>query len=218
MWSLVKCREAGATKEQLVSIYIARVISTLEYACQVYDPLLNESQSLEIESVQRNCLQIILGVSSGSYATNMSVLNLSSLADRRRVLVKQFAISYFRSIFHRWCPTRFLVPKCKLQRDHKRPLVAYTEVLNEISDDEWKLLRLPPVSSVHNVDNKQLPDLARPSFMRVDDDALDGVSTVVPSVCDVDVPEVPGVVVDIVACSAHGVGMNQCHPECYPGL
>ena len=52
VWSLVKCREAGASRDQLVSIYIARVRSTLEYAAQVFDPLLNESQLIEIEAVQ----------------------------------------------------------------------------------------------------------------------------------------------------------------------
>ena len=83
VWSLVKCREAGATRDQLVAIYIARVRSTLEYACQVYDPLLNESQSLEIEVDQRNCLQIIMGAASGSYSSNLSALNMSTLSSRR---------------------------------------------------------------------------------------------------------------------------------------
>ena len=174
IWSLVKCRDAGASKEQLVSLYISRVRSTLEYACQVYDPLINESQSLEIEAVQRNCLQIIMGVSSRSYNSNLSSLGLSSLAARRIVLVRQFAISCYRSPNHRWWftlhpalplgtryrPPRFLVPKCKLQRDHKRPIVAYSEVLNGLSDEEWVKLKLPPVSLVRHASNQQLSDLS----------------------------------------------------------
>ena len=102
VWSLVKCREAGATKDQLVCIYIARVRSTLEYAAQVWDTIINESQSSEIESVQRKCFQIILGGSSGSYASNLISLGLKTLADRRVELVREFAISCFKSELHRW--------------------------------------------------------------------------------------------------------------------
>ena len=43
IWSLVKCREVGASRDQLLSIYIARVRSTLEYAAQVFNPLINDS-------------------------------------------------------------------------------------------------------------------------------------------------------------------------------
>ena len=165
-----------------MAIYIARVCSTLEYACQVYDPLLNESQSLEIEAVQRNCLQIIMGAASGSYSSNRSTLNMSTLSSRRSELVQQFAIACFRSINHRWwftphppvpqgtryLPPRFLVPMCKLMRDHKRPLVAYTEVLNGITDKEWQELKLPPASWACTSSNLQLSDLSAPSYVMTD--------------------------------------------------
>ena len=52
VWSLAKCREAGASREQLLSIYVARVPSTLEYGSQVFDCLLNGSQAEELEAVQ----------------------------------------------------------------------------------------------------------------------------------------------------------------------
>ena len=52
LWSLVKLRDTGADVAQLVQVYIARVRSTVEYAAQVYDPLINSSQSDEIEHVQ----------------------------------------------------------------------------------------------------------------------------------------------------------------------
>ena len=97
VWSLVKCREAGATREQLVSIYVARVRSTLEYGAQVYDCVLNESQSNELEAVQRSCLQLILGGDSRSYSSNLSALGLPTLASRRRELVKSFAIKCYKS-------------------------------------------------------------------------------------------------------------------------
>ena len=88
IWSLVKCREAGATRSQLLSLHIARVRSTIEYAVQVYGTVINLSQADEIESVQRRCLQIVLGSESKSYERNLTTLSLSSLADRRQFLVK----------------------------------------------------------------------------------------------------------------------------------
>ena len=88
IWSLAKLREVGATRDQLTSVYITRVRSTVEYAAQVYHSLLNELQSSEIEDIQRASLQIILGTESQSYEKNLSTLGLSSLSERRCLLVK----------------------------------------------------------------------------------------------------------------------------------
>ena len=63
------------------------------------------------------------------------------------------------SLNTRNAPPRFLVPPCRWERDDKRPLVAYTQILNELSNDEWKKLKLPsPQDVVHRL-NVQLPDL-----------------------------------------------------------
>ena len=173
IWSLVKCREAGASPDQLLPLYIASVRDLLEYSAQVYDPLINESQAAELEAVQRSCLQIVLGCRSRSYAANMAALDVPSLAARRKELVKNFAISCFRSPSHRWWFTphpspplntrtwtpRLLEPASKLMRGDRRPIVAYTRALNALSDDEWTRLKLPPVSSIPMFANLQLQDL-----------------------------------------------------------
>ena len=111
IWSLVKCREAGASRDQLLSVYIARVRSTLEDSAQVCHPLLNQSQSDKLEAVQRNSVQIILGADSRSYSANLTTLGLLSLASRRTELVKQFAISCYKSPRHRgWFTPHPLFP------------------------------------------------------------------------------------------------------------
>ena len=69
-----------------MSVYVARVRDTLEYGCQVYDCVLSEVQSIEIEAVQQSCLQIILSGNSRSYSHNLTVLGLMSLATRRKEL------------------------------------------------------------------------------------------------------------------------------------
>ena len=102
IWSLVKLREVGADRDQLVSLYIARVRATVEFAAQVYGTVLNAGQSDAIEKIQRRCCQIILGPQSLSYARNLQTLGLESLEKRRNDLVYQFAISSFRSVEHRW--------------------------------------------------------------------------------------------------------------------
>ena len=66
IWSLVKLRDAGATTDQMVALYIARVRQTIEYGAQVYATLINGVQAEELESIQRKCLQIIRGASSES--------------------------------------------------------------------------------------------------------------------------------------------------------
>ena len=60
---------------------------TLEYAARVYDPLIIESQSMKIEAIQRNCIQILMGLSSGSYSSNLSSLGLTTLASKQLDLV-----------------------------------------------------------------------------------------------------------------------------------
>ena len=57
---------------------------------------------------------------------------------------------------------RFLVPHCKRERDHKKPIVSYTNILNQLSDSEWETYKLPPPSVVVPRPNVQLPDILDP--------------------------------------------------------
>ena len=68
----------GATREQMVLLYIARVCSTVEYGAQVYGAVLNKVQSKEIEGIQVQCLHIILGCESRSYARNLASIEIFS--------------------------------------------------------------------------------------------------------------------------------------------
>ena len=92
------------------------------------------------------------------------------------VQVVSFAIACYKSEEHRWwftphpplplntrlVPPRLLVPVGKRDRDDKRPIVKYTEILNQLTDEEWSLLDLPPPSSISHRHNLQLPDLVDP--------------------------------------------------------
>ena len=83
-------------------VYIARVRSVIEYGAQIYGFLLNGRQSDELEQLQVKCCQIILGANSRSYEKNLAALELPRLSTHREVLMKDFAISCYRSSVHRW--------------------------------------------------------------------------------------------------------------------
>ena len=102
IWSLVKLREVGADTDQLLSLYIARVRSTLESGAHVYGTVINGLQATELENVQRKCLQKILGTRSKGYESDMITLGLVTLESRRKGLMKNFAISTYRSSEHQW--------------------------------------------------------------------------------------------------------------------
>ena len=102
IWSLLKLREVGADRAQLICLYVARVRSTVEFGAQVYGPIVNAGQSEALEAIQRRCCQIILGPESLSYARNLLTLGLETLEMRREHLVRQFAISLFHNVEHRW--------------------------------------------------------------------------------------------------------------------
>ena len=147
VWSLVKMREAGASTQQLATVYTAYARNGIEYGAQAYGCLLNASQSEELEPLQTKCCQFVLGANSQSYEKNLVKLNLPRLSSCRQEFMKDFAIACFCSGLHRWwfgpninnrCNTRddlprFHVPLLKLSRSEKRPFVKYAQILNEVS-------------------------------------------------------------------------------------
>ena len=119
----------------------------------------------------------------------------------------------------RYVPPRFLVPVCprKRERDNKRPIVAYTDVLNGLTDIEWAKLKLPPVSTCVTKPIAQLSDLecGRSALVLsvASEDCGGGEHVPVAR----DVPEVASGDVN----SRYEIGdpdQRLCHPECVPGL
>ena len=109
---------------------------------------------------------------------NLEQLGLVTLAERRVCLVRSFAIATFRSHAHRWwyvphpplplntrtIPPRFFVPQ--MTNVDKRPSVAYSIVLNDLSGDKWLTLKLLPPNSCVPKPNLQITDITRdPRFV-----------------------------------------------------
>ena len=73
-------------------IYISYIRSILEQSCQVWNFSLTEENEKDLERVQKNAFQIILGGKYTTYESALNILNLNDLKARRDYLCKKFAI------------------------------------------------------------------------------------------------------------------------------
>ena len=60
LWVLVRFKAMGGTINQLVTVYLARIRTTLEFAAPVFSSSLTQEQSKKIEMVQKKPLQLFL--------------------------------------------------------------------------------------------------------------------------------------------------------------
>ena len=80
----------GATKEELVHMWIVMCRSKLEQACVVWHSSLTKENSEDLERIQKSFAKLVL---QEKYITYEEALNLNSLAERRRQLSLKFAAS-----------------------------------------------------------------------------------------------------------------------------
>ena len=91
LWVLVRFKSLGGTKVQLLTVYQARIRSTLEFAAPVFHSGLTLDQSRQIEQVQKKAFAIILGADYIDYESALSELNMERLDCRRTELCFTFA-------------------------------------------------------------------------------------------------------------------------------
>ena len=90
MWSLFRFRDMGATREQLLNLWIQKGRSELEFASPVFFSRLTEDQNKQIEKIQRMALAIILQNDYKSYSSALNILSQKTLADRRQEAAIRF--------------------------------------------------------------------------------------------------------------------------------
>ena len=122
LWVLVRFKSLGGTTAQLVTIYLTRVRSTLEFAAPVFHCGLTKDQSRDIEMVQKKALAIILGASYNNYESALNQLNLERLDTRRTEICYNFAVKCTMSAKH--CA---MFPKNSNMRDNSRCTKPYKE-------------------------------------------------------------------------------------------
>ena len=82
IYFLTVLKRFGAAHEHLIHVYKTLIRPITEYACQCWHPGLTKELSLEIESIQKRSLRIIM-YNCESYQKAMSECKLSSLEQRR---------------------------------------------------------------------------------------------------------------------------------------
>ena len=100
LWILVRFKNLGGSREQLLKVFQTRVRSTLEFAAPVFHGALNQEQSRQIEMVQKKAFAVILGRDYVSYESALLLLEQERLDVRRLDLSYKFASKCAKSPRH----------------------------------------------------------------------------------------------------------------------
>ena len=144
LWMLRRLKRLGASKEDLLDVYIKQIRSLLEYAAPVWHSSLTGQQRLELERVQKSSFSIILGDQYQSYRYALKYLNMETLQARRVRLCKKFAkksansskFSQWFKIKNRIFDTRQKNKYCQVfsrtVRYERSPIPYLTSILNTL--------------------------------------------------------------------------------------
>ena len=143
MWILLRFRDMGASKEQLLSLWQQKGRSVLEFASPVFFSRLTKEQSKVIEDCKRIAFSIILGVDFKSYERALVTMKQERLSDRRLVAAIKFGEKCtlnpkHSDMFPRNLPGRELrTPRvpfkeyfCRTDRLYNSSIPAITRLLN----------------------------------------------------------------------------------------
>ena len=97
---LCKLKYAGISIEDLLTIYILYIRSVAEYCSVVFHSGLTECQTNKLESIQRNCLRVILGENYISYEAALEMCSLQKLETRRESRQLSFALKCLKTEFN----------------------------------------------------------------------------------------------------------------------
>ena len=134
--------------EDMLTIFHTYIRPILEYACAVWHPAITKYQCHQLERIQKRTLKIILGNDYVSYESALRDLNLTSLSDRRDMLVLKFGQQILNSERHRHLlpeqrpvdynlrrRNRFSQPRCKTDRFQKSTIPFIITQLNSALDN-----------------------------------------------------------------------------------
>ena len=144
LWVLIRFKNLGASRKQLVQVYQARIRRTLENSAPVYSSGLTQEQKRLIEMVQKKAFVIILGKDYVSYENALTILDLKRLDTRRDDICLNFAKKCILSEKHNSMfpknpnvrpdsrhPKWFLEPWCSTSRYFHSAIPSLTRLLNQ---------------------------------------------------------------------------------------
>ena len=91
LWSLRKVKSTGLCREDCLSFYTTYMRPVIEYTKATYHSMLNVSQRLVIEGLQKRVLKIVLGLGV-HYQDALAASGLDTLTDRRKKSFKKLAL------------------------------------------------------------------------------------------------------------------------------
>ena len=139
LWMLRNLKKHGASRTQLLDVYIKQCRCVLELAVPVWNPALTKTESNQLERVQMTAFAIILGSQYWSYEQALCDLNMESLKDRRLSICFSFGQkSQQHEKFQHWfqyseqpSDTKFDPVTCRTRRYKNSPLPYLTKLMNE---------------------------------------------------------------------------------------
>ena len=144
LWILIRFKKLGASTDKLLSVYLLKIRSLLEYAAPVFHSSLTIDQSNQLETIQKKALSIIYGNGYVHYKSALDEAGLQRLDVRRDLISLQFAIKSSQNPRHSHmfptnpnlrlnsrAPKPFLEHKCKTTRYYKSAIPSMARLLNK---------------------------------------------------------------------------------------
>ena len=100
LWMLRRLKKHGAATDDLLDVYMKQVRSVLELTVPAWHSGLTQSESLDIERVQKAALHIVLGANYSDYNSALKTAQLDNLATRREQLCLNFGKKAAKSSKH----------------------------------------------------------------------------------------------------------------------
>ena len=143
-WMLIRFKRLGATPDKLLSIYLLKIRTLLEYATPVFHSSLTIDQSNQLEITQKKALAIVYGKDYTGYERALQLASIERLDTRRDTINLNFAKKCLQNPKHsdmfplnpnlrpnsRY-PKPFLEYKCHTTRFFKSALPSMTRLLNK---------------------------------------------------------------------------------------
>ena len=97
LWAIRQLKRYGASREDLVDVWVKQGRSLLEYAVPVWGGAITVREEEMIEACQKAALAVIMGEEYRSYDHSLSKTGLSSLKSRRALILNRFSLKTFKN-------------------------------------------------------------------------------------------------------------------------
>ena len=148
IWSISHLKKARLEDWTLVQVYTSMCRPLLEYASNVFHPMITKEDGEKLEACQRTAMKLIFGFKT-SYEAALERAQIKTLCQRRKELFEKFCIKMSQSerFRRKWLPKKFYDETCPVLRKRKEyvefnsrserlynsPLFAMRRFLNERS-------------------------------------------------------------------------------------